>query len=271
MRIGVVAPARRIDEGVAARALGFAAVVAPEIDLVIHPQCFFSDGHFAGTDAQRAAAFLDYANDPAFDAIWFARGGYGSNRILHMVMPALGPAARTKTYVGYSDVGFMLGALYAAKVGRPVHGPVVSEAMRKDGGECVSRVLRWLAHGDRSVLEPGLAGRPSVALNLSILSSMIGTQWLPDLADHVLIVEEISEPMYRIDRMLFTMAHATQLKGIAGVRLGMVGEVVENDPPWGESTETMITRWCGEMGVPYLGRAEIGHYQGNKVVPFGMV
>lgn len=211
------------------------------------------------------------ANDPSIDAIWFARGGYGSNRILHSVMPALGPAARTKTWLGFSDLGFLLGALYAARVGQPVHGPMLHDVMRDDGGACFARGLRWLVARDRAVLEPGLDGHPSAAFNLAILASLTGTPWLPDLADHVLLVEDVSEPLYRIDRMLFTMAHATQLKGIAGVRLGRVSDVQPNDPPWGETLETMIVRWCGEMGVPYLGRAEIGHDANNMVVPFGLV
>ncbi len=270
MKIGVVAPARGIDEALAARALGLAAVAMPEVDLVFHPQCFLSEGHFAGSDAVRAAAFLEVANDPAFDAIWFARGGYGSNRILHSVMPQLGAAARRKTYLGFSDMGFLLGALYAAKVGHPVHGPMASVAGSGDGGAAFARSLLWLTKKDRSVLEPGLDGRPAAAFNLAILTALIGTPWLPDLTDHVLIVEEVSEPLYRVDRMLFTMAHATQLKGLAGVRLGQISEVPDNDPPWGESLETMIARWCGEMRVPYLGRAEIGHVRSNRVVPFGV-
>ena len=64
--------------------------------MVVHPQCFLEAGHFAGTDAERAAAFLEFANDPGFDAIWFARGGYGSNRILDSVMSQLNAAARAK-------------------------------------------------------------------------------------------------------------------------------------------------------------------------------
>ncbi|PMZ85171.1 LD-carboxypeptidase, partial [Pseudomonas sp. FW306-2-11AD] len=87
-----------------------------------------------------------------------------------------------------------------------------------DGGAAFARSLLWLAKKDRSVLEPGLDGRPAAAFNLAILTALIGTPWLPDLTDHVLIVEEVSEPLYRVDRMLFTMAHATQLKGLAGVR-----------------------------------------------------
>ena len=274
MRIGVVAPARGIDEGIATRARGLAAVAMPAVDLVIHPQCFLSDGHFAGSDAARTAAFVEVANASDIDAVWFARGGYGSNRILHAALPQLGAAARRKTYLGYSDLGFLLGALYAAKIGRQVHGPMLADATRDDGGVCFARGLRWLAGKDRAVLEPGLdaefRGRPSAAFNLTILTGLIGTKWLPDLTDHVLLIEEVSEPLYRIDRMLFTMAQATQLKGLAGVRLGAISDVVPNDPPWGESIETMITRWCGELGVAYLGRAAIEHGKGNMVVPFGV-
>jgi muramoyltetrapeptide carboxypeptidase len=98
------------------------------------------------------------ANDPAIDAIWFGRGGYGSNRILTRVMDSLGPAA-----------------------------------------------------------------------------------------------------------------HATQLQGIAGIRLGSIRDIQENDPPFAETPEEMVRRWCGEMGVPYLGRAQIGHDADNHVVPFGVV
>lgn len=270
VKIGVVAPARGIDEALVARALGLAAVAMPSVDLVFHPQCFLSEGHFAGPDAARTAAFLEFANDPTIDAIWFARGGYGSNRILHAAMPQLGEAARRKTYLGYSDIGFLLGALYAAKIGRPVYGPLVVDAARDDGGVAFARSLRWLATRDRATLEPGLDGRPAAAFNLSILAGLIGTKWLPDLTDHVLLIEEVSEPLYRVDRMLFTVAQATQLKGIAGIRLGGISDVIPNDPPWGEPIETMIVRWCGEMGVPYLGRAAIEHGPDNRVVPFGV-
>ncbi|MGI4731400.1 MAG: LD-carboxypeptidase [Janthinobacterium lividum] len=269
MRIAVVAPARPIDPVVAARVCAFAAIAFPAAELVVHPQCFESEGHFAGSDARRAAVFVEVANDPAIDAIWFARGGYGSNRVLTLAMPLLGPAARAKRYVGYSDTGFLLAALYARGIGRVAHGPMASDIGRVGGDAAVARSLDWLA-GGRCGLEPGLGTAPAAAFNLAVLQALVGTPWLPDLTDHVLLVEEVSEPMYRLDRELFQMAHATQLHGIAGVRLGAVTDVVANDPVWAESLETMLPRWCGEMGVPYLGRAEIGHSAANHVVPFGI-
>ena len=186
-------------------------------------------------------------------------------------MPALGPAANHKTYIGFSDMGFLLGALYARRIGRQVHGAMPITLGRDDAGETLGWALAWLIDKDRRALEPSLAdGKPAAAFNLAILTSMIGTPWLPDLTDHVLMIEEVSEPLYRIDRMLFQMAHATQLKGIAGVRLGAITDVQENDPPFAETPEQMITRWCREMGVPYLGPAGIGHIEHNRVVPFGV-
>lgn len=271
MKIGVVAPGRPIDPSVAQRVSAFLAITYPAVDIVFHPQCFQKDGHFAGPDAVRAAAFLEFANDSAFDAIWFARGGYGSNRILEAVMSQLGPAAAHKSYAGFSDMGFLLGALYARRIGRQVHAAMPVTLGRNDKGESLGWALGWLIDGDRRGLEPSLDGRPAAAFNLAILSAMIGTKWLPDLTDHVLMIEEVSEPLYRIDRMLFQVAHATQLKGIAGIRLGAVTDVQENDPPFAETPEQMIARWCGEMGVPYLGPAQIGHIELNRVVPFGVV
>lgn len=277
MRIGVVAPARTVSRESSLRLAAFMALTYPDHEIVFHPQCYLEEGHFAGPDPVRAAAFLEFANDSAFDAIWFARGGYGSNRILATVMPQLGPAARHKTYIGFSDMGFMLGALYARRIGRQAHGSMASSLGRNDAGLAEGWVLGWLIDGDRRGLEPSLATdrRPAAAFNLSILAALIGTPWLPDLTDHVLMIEEVDEPLYRIDRMLFQMANATQLKGIAGVRLGAVTAIKDNGEQsgtysFGETIDQMIVRWCADMKVPYLGRAEIGHVALNRVVPFGL-
>jgi len=272
MKIAVCAPARSISQAGAARVAAFAALYYPGVELIVDPQVFALAGHFAGPDGLRAETFLKYANDPAIDAIWFGRGGYGSNRILDAVMPELTSAAYDKAYMGFSDMGFLLGALYARRIGRPIHGPMASNVSEASKGVSVGRALGWLVDGDRSALEPSLRGRPAAAFNLVILCSLIGTPWMPDLTDHVLYIEEVGEAYYRIDRLLFQMANATQLKGVAGVRLGAVTDVPAGDgeAEFGESLEGMMTRWCRDMGVPYLGRARIGHDADNMVVPFGI-
>src|SRR5580658_2072518 len=112
-KIGVVAPASRMSADVATRVPALAQRLYPERtpEIVFHPQCFASHGHFAGDDETRAWAFLDIANDEGFDAVWFARGGYGSCRLVESIMRGVTEAAKRKAYVGYSDAGMLLAAL----------------------------------------------------------------------------------------------------------------------------------------------------------------
>src|SRR6476469_4366652 len=99
MRIALVAPSTPLLHATAERVTAIAAEAAPRAELVFDAQCFLSHNHFAGSDAARAEAFVAAANDPGFDAVWFARGGYGSCRIADSVLARLGPAARDKAYL----------------------------------------------------------------------------------------------------------------------------------------------------------------------------
>src|ERR1041385_7154215 len=92
--LGIVAPASRIDEGVAEQVKAHARELYDgRVELFFHPQCFLSSGHFAGEDPARAEAFIEVANDEKFDALWWARGGYGANRIAKAVLSRLNNAA----------------------------------------------------------------------------------------------------------------------------------------------------------------------------------
>ncbi len=177
-RIAICAPATPITRDDAARAEALAKAEFPDLSLHFHEQCFASDGHFAGPDPERLAAFLDCANDPAFTAVWFARGGYGSNRIAQDAIARLGPAASDKAWLGYSDMGYLLGGLYRTGIGRPAHGPMVADGRRAGGEAALRRALGWLG-GNRSGLEPGLDPRPAVAFNLMTLAMLCGTPLMP--------------------------------------------------------------------------------------------
>ena len=269
--IAIVAPASRIGEGVAETVEAFATRrFGRRVVLRFHPQCFQSQGHFAGSDQVRADALVEVANDPDVDAVWFARGGYGSGRLAQMVIPRLGPAARSKAYLGYSDVGALLAALYANGFARCVHGPMPQDVMREGGEAAIDRALTWLVDNAADALEPSLRlGMRAAAFNMAILSSLIGTPWMPDLTGHILMLEEVSEHMYRIDRFLFHITSAASLAGLAGIRLGRCSAIPPNEPDFGMSEEQVVRYWCERSGIAYLGRADIGHDAGNKVVPFG--
>jgi muramoyltetrapeptide carboxypeptidase len=268
MRILVVAPSTPIREQDAARVAGLAAERFPEVELGFHPQCFLSHNHFAGTDRKRAGAFLEAANDPGVDAVWFARGGYGSCRIAEEVLAGLGPAARGKTFLGYSDAGYLLAGLYRAGIGTVAHGPMVRDIARDGGEAAIERALAWLTRRAPESLEPGLGG-PAAAFNITVFAHMIGTPLQPDLAGHVLLLEDVSEHMYRTDRAMFHITSNAGVRRVAGIRLGRCSEVPVNDPDFGETEEEVFRHWCARSGIPWLGRADIGHDSDNKVVPFG--
>jgi muramoyltetrapeptide carboxypeptidase len=271
MRIGVVAPGRPISPEIAKKLQNLAAALPEPLrpEIRIHPQCFLSAGHFAGDDAARAEAFLEFANDASLDAVWFARGGYGSFRLVEAALPRLGTAARDKVYLGYSDAGALMGALYAAGIGRIAHGPMPVDLIRAGGEVAVRRALAFLA-GDDGALEPAAARQaPAAAFNLTILAHLVGTPYLPDLSGHLLLLEEVSEPLYRIDRALGQIMSVPAIRRAAGILLGRCSEIVANDPDFGKTEEEATRDWCARSGIPYLGRADIGHDTGNKVVRFG--
>lgn len=266
--IAICAPATPITRDHASALEELVADEFPMHSVTFHDQCFELDGHFAGSDLRRLEALLDCANDPAFDAVWFAKGGYGSNRIAEAAVAQMNAAARSKTYVGFSDAGYLLAALYRNGIGQSVHGSMPVSARSERGREAVRRVLRWFA-GDNSGLEPSVDGKtPAVAFNLITLSMIAGTPMMPDLTGHVVMVEEVSEHLYSIDRLFFNLAGS--LPRLAGLRLGSVTDVPENYRDFQYSPEEIAKFWCARAGFPYLGRAEIGHTSANRVVPFGL-
>ncbi len=176
-------------------------------------------------------------------------------------------AATQKAYLGYSDAGYLLAGLYRERIGRPVHAPMPMDIARDGGEAAVRRSLAYLA-GEVSGLEPSLDAHPTVAFNLMTLAMVCGTPLMPGLAGHVVMLEEVSEHLYAVDRLFFhVMAH---LGGIAGLRLGRVSDVPENDREFGSDAEKIARFWCERHSIPFFGAADIGHDAANRIVPFGV-
>lgn len=266
-KVAICAPATPLRRKYAEAVAAIAAEEFPEIQLHFHDQCFESEGHFAGRDEVRLAALLECSNDPRFDAVWFAKGGYGSNRIAADFISQLNEEAREKAYLGYSDCGTLLGALYRAGIGYPVHAPMPVDIKRDCGSNAVRRAMNWMS-GDDCGIEPSLSGRPAVAFNLYTLSMLVGTQFMPVLEGHDILIEEVGEYEYAIDRLMFHLAE--NLRGASGIRLGEVTAIPKNDRPFGADAEEIVRYWCARYGIDYLGRAMIGHSAANRIVPFGL-
>jgi muramoyltetrapeptide carboxypeptidase len=272
VRIGICAPSTPFSREAADRVTALAAQTHPQAELIFDQQCFFEEGHFAGSDKQRIDSFVALANDPSIVAIWFARGGYGAARIAEAAIAQLNGIAKDKIYLGYSDAGNLLGALYRAGIGEVAHGPMPSDIGRPGGERAVRRALDWMVHRQKNVLEPGLASsKKYAAFNVMTLAMMTGTKLIPDLRNHILIVEEISEYLYAFDRAMFHLCSNLAAQGLSGIKLGNVSDIPDNDRPFGETPEAITKRWSRINGIPYLGRAEIGHDAENRIVPFGLL
>ncbi len=273
-RIAVVGTSNTLNPIRAEQVIQVAGGIYPlgTLEIVFHPQCFTSAGHFAGTDEARAGAFLEMANDPAFDAIWFARGGYGAGRLLEHVLPHLNKAARKKTYMGYSDATATLAGLYGHGIGRPVWGPMPVDVGRREVGPVIiEQALRFLVDNDGSYIDPAVrdTNAPVIAANLSVWCSIMGTKWEPQVEGHVLFLEDVGEQMYRLDRMMFQLTERLKMRGLKGIRVGQFTDIPPNEPDFGMGIDEMMAYWSRRSGIPVLGSSMIGHSATNRIVPFG--
>lgn len=264
-RIAIVAPSCRLKRE-AAEAVQAIAAERGDCELLIHPQCFLSEGHFAGSDDERLAAFREIMAEPSIDAVWSARGGYGANRIAEEAVADLPSAARNKLYMGFSDSGFLHAALHNAGL-EVAWGPMPQDVLRDGGEAAIHRALDWLVRRDRAALEGGLAG-PAFAFNLTVLSNLLGTPLEPDLSGAELLIEDVSEHLYRIDRTMFHVTASPNVRKIRQLRLGRVNDIIDNDPDFGKDATAIVAHWCARAGIPFGGSADIGHDALNKVVPF---
>ena len=265
MRIAVVAPSCTLSQK-AAEAVGEVVRRRGDCEIVFHPQCFLIDGHFAGPDSVRLTALREVMADSSFDAVWFARGGYGSNRIAEAALAKPPAQASNKLYMGYSDAGFLLAGF--SRIGLDAAwGPMPQDVLRSDGEVAIHRALDWIVRREPASLEPALDG-PAMAFNLTVLSNLLGTALEPDFTAVDLLIEDVGEHLYRIDRSLFHVTSSPAIRKVRRLRLGRVSDVLPNDPDFGSDEMAIAQHWCAASGIVFGGRADIGHDAANRVVPF---
>ena len=138
---------------------------------------------------------------------------------------------------------------------------------REAGQGAVTRALDWIVRRDPSSLEPELQG-PAMAFNLTVLAALLGTVLEPDFSGVDLLIEDVSEHHYRIDRTMFHVTASPNVRRAARLRLGRVGDIPANDPDFGRDELAIVKEWCERSGIAFGGRADIGHDVLNRVVPF---
>jgi muramoyltetrapeptide carboxypeptidase len=236
-------------------------------------------GHLAGDDGRRLEEWREAVADPDARAIFCARGGFGASRLL----PRLDPAPlldRPKVLVGFSDVCALHAALNRAGLAT-VHGPVLTQLGRAPD-EVVSQLARLLSRGaprpgawDRpaegaglagtATIRPGRAAGPLLGGSLTMLAHLAGTPWAPVLAGAILLLEDVDEKPYRVDRYLTQLRLAGALEGLAGVAVGQFTRC-DDDVTRGLDVVRAAVR---ELGVPAIEGVPSGHEDANFALPLG--
>lgn len=275
-RIAVVAPSgpvpeERLRPGLdLLRGWGLEPVVAPHV-LDAHPAL----GHLAGADAARARDLTEAYADPAVAAVICARGGYGAQRMVDLVDWAAVRAAGPKPFVGYSDVTALHEA-FAVRAGfATLHGPMIATAAFLTEPR-TRESLRATLFEPETVRAPGAAtaralvsGRASgVTLGgcASLLAADLGTPHArPSARGGLLLLEDVGEEPYRLDRIFTQLLRSGWLDGVAGIVLGSWEEC----GPYEEVRALLADRFGG-LGVPVLEGLGFGHDPAAPTVPLGV-
>ncbi|GIX48958.1 MAG: peptidase U61 [Candidatus Tectimicrobiota bacterium] len=276
--VGLAAPAspfdrRAFDAGVAAlQRLGFRVRYTPRV--------FEVQRYLAGSDAARADELHRLFADPQVKAIFCCRGGYGAQRLLPLLDPAL-IRAHAKIFVGYSDLTSLLLYFYSQCRLISFHGPVVAGELSRGLAPATQRQLLGVLGGDAQamqpppsrlatlrVLRPGEAEGPLLGGCLSLLVCTLGTPFQPCTRGAILFLEDRGERLYAIDRMLTHLRLAGALEGVRGVVFGQ-HEAVAADRRQPYGLAEVLLDVLGDLEVPILCGFPAGHCRQPLTLPIG--
>ena len=221
--------------------------------------------YFSGTDQQRIAELNAAWNDPSVDGVLYVGGGWGGARVLEAGFRFPGRALWT---VGFSDSSSLLLAQWAAGLPGAIHG--------SSGGpdERWQRTVALLSGHPVTPLQgvgrrPGQAKGPLVVTNLTVATHLIGTPWMPDLRGAILVLEDVGEAPYRVDRMLTQWRSAGLLQQLSGVACGRFSWEKDDILPGDFTMEEILEERLGDLGVPLIVDLPVGHGLPNMALPLG--
>lgn len=273
-RVALVAPAgpvrgvvdlERAKDNV--RALGWSPVVGHHV--------LDRNGYLAGTDGDRLADLNSALTDDSIDAVWCIRGGYGAMRLLDQIDYAA-LRRRPKPIIGYSDVT----ALHAAMSTRceivTFHGPTARASLTEFTRVSLERALAGadsLGTATRAAtLYSGRARGRLVGGNLAMLCALAGTTYEPDYHDAILVVEDVNEAVYRVDRMLTQLRLAGHLASCRGIVFGHFTDIPDNAPEEREGTRSLddvLGEVAAAFRLPCIAGAPVGHVGDQWTIPLG--
>lgn len=271
-RVGVVALSGPVQE--AALEAGLAVLRDAGLVPVEAPGLRARDGYLAGEDGSRLAG-LEAVLDTGVEALWAARGGYGLMRLLTR-MPWDRLAAWGGWVVGFSDVTALHAGLSSRAGFATVHGPMVQSLPRSPAstratlallrGEPLEPLLRF---GKAAVLRPGRVRGVAVGGNLAMLAALAGTPFEPDYDGAVLLLEDVGEPLYRLDRLLTQLRLSSRLEAVKAVVAGRLARCGRGEAGWRSRWRALLVEVMPPGAVVVEG-LPFGHGAVNMPFPLGV-
>ena len=265
------APSERVD-------LGVEMLTKWGLRVEIAPGALDIYGYFAGPDEARLAGINAALRDPAVRGVICTRGGYGAQRIVDGIdFDAV--RAAPKVFAGFSDITAIQLALWQRAGLASVHGPMAAWNESRTGAVSMESMRQSLmttepitleARQDEETSEVYVVGEPVrgtlIGGNLCLLQATVGTADMPDLRGAILLLEEVEEQPYKVDRMLTHLRRCGALEGVAGVAIGQFTNCADG---WPTSIVDVLMDRLGDLGVPMLGGFPVGHGQDQLSIPVG--
>lgn len=272
--IAIAAPARKVSEQEILPAVHFLqdAGFRVHYDDRLFAQCH----QFAGDEPTRAGYIQELLDNPDIKAVWFARGGYGSARIIDM-LDFTAFQRNPKWLVGYSDVTvfhahvfqqFKIATLHAT-MPINVHDEEFDIPANRSLIDALSGRLLHYEIQEHSLNRVGEFSAPVIGGNLSILYSLMGTPSEPDTDGKVLFIEDLDEYLYHIDRMMTTLERGGKLQDLAGLIVGHMSDMHDNTIPYGKTAEEIVAEHCQKYDFPLIFNFPAGHEAMNKAIRMG--
>jgi muramoyltetrapeptide carboxypeptidase len=232
-------------------------------------------GYLAGSDADRLADLNRAAADDAIDAVWCLRGGYGCTRLLDGIDYAAW-RRRPKALIGYSDITALHAAIGSRADLVTFHGPTARSALSPFTLDSLRAAVALGVEpcgvaAEARTLFPGRARGPLVGGNLALLSALSGTPYAPWVDGAILILEDVNEPVYRIDRMLTQLRLSGAIGRCKGVVFGGFTDIPPDPDDHERSLEVVLAEFAETVRLPCIASAPIGHVADYWTVPLGAV
>ena len=243
------------------------------LHVVIGKSIGLEENQLAGNDEQRAADLQEQLNNPNIKAIWCARGGYGTVRVVDLIDFTQFKKS-PKWLVGFSDVTVLHNHLNTMGY-KSIHG-IMPISLAKASKEAIES-LRLSLFGQplQYAIDPhpmnrlGKATGELVGGNLSILYSVLGSPSAIDCTDKILYIEDLDEYLYHIDRMMMNLKRNGCLESLKGIIVGSMTDMKDNDIPWGKNALEIVQDVTKQYNIPVIFNFPAGHIHDNRALILG--